>query len=212
MSDQDQELPQRASQHGALQQQQAADSDAEPCVAAGARLVPLIRRATLDDAEQIAQVYAHLGTRSGTLQLPMPSAELWRERMQKLSNPHILLVAEVQQKIVGTAGLHPEQSMRRRHAAGIGIGIADPWVGRGVGSALVRELVQMADNWLGLLRLELTVFVDNHAACALYRKFGFEIEGTHRAYAMRDGQWVDCYAMARLHPRPPVWPSGSDSA
>jgi hypothetical protein len=42
------------------------------------RIVPTIRRATLDDAAQIAQVYQHVGTRSGTLELPMPSAELWR--------------------------------------------------------------------------------------------------------------------------------------
>ena len=32
----------------------------------------------------------------------------------------------------------------------------------------------------------------------LYRKFGFEIEGTHKAYALRDGRYVDTYAMARL--------------
>ena len=34
-------------------------------------------------------------------------------------------------------------------------------------------------------------------------KFGFEIEGTHRAYALRDGQYADVHAMARLHPHPP---------
>ena len=39
-----------------------------------------------------------------------------------------------------------------------------------------------------VLRIELTVYTDNAAAIALYRKFGFEIEGTHRAYALRDGR------------------------
>ncbi len=42
------------------------------------------------------------------------------------------------------------------------------------------------------------MFTDNPAAIALYRKFGFEIEGTSRAYAMRDGVLVDAYHMARL--------------
>ena len=60
-----------------------------------------------------------------------------------------------------------------------------------------------ADHWAGVLRLELTVYTDNEAAIALYRKFGFEIEGTHRAYAMRDGAYADVLAMARLHPHPP---------
>ena len=35
---------------------------------------------------------------------------------------------------------------------------------------------------------------------------GFEIEGRHRGYAMRDGALVDVYAMARLHPSPPGLP------
>jgi hypothetical protein len=56
----------------------------------------------------------------------------------------------------------------------------------------------MADRWLGLRRLELTCYVDNTPALALYRRFGFEVEGTHRAYALRDGRYVDAYSMARL--------------
>ena len=39
-------------------------------------------------------------------------------------------------------------------------------------------------------------------AIALYRKFGFETEGTHRCYALRAGRYVDAYAMARLKPKP----------
>ena len=35
-------------------------------------------------------------------------------------------------------------------------------------------------------------------AIALYKKFGFEIEGTLRRYAMRNGEYVDSYSMARL--------------
>ena len=57
-----------------------------------------------------------------------------------------------------------------------------------------------------VLRLELTVYVDNARAIALYRKFGFEVEGTHRAYALRDGAYVDALCMARLHPNPPTLP------
>jgi putative acetyltransferase len=53
-----------------------------------------------------------------------------------------------------------------------------------------------------LLCIELHVYTDNAAAIALYRKFGFEHEGTHRAYALRDGRCRHA-AMARLHPDPP---------
>ena len=36
------------------------------------------------------------------------------------------------------------------------------------------------------------------AAQALYRKFGFEVEGVLRDYALRDGRFVDTVSMARL--------------
>jgi RimJ/RimL family protein N-acetyltransferase len=38
----------------------------------------------------------------------------------------------------------------------------------------------------------------NAIGIALYEKFGFEIEGTHRRYAFRDGEYVDAYSMARV--------------
>jgi putative acetyltransferase len=72
-----------------------------------------------------------------------------------------------------------------------------------VGSALMAAMCEYADRWVGVLRLELTVYTDNAAAIALYRKFGFQVEGTLRGYALRDGRYVDALAMARLHPSPP---------
>jgi len=67
-----------------------------------------------------------------------------------------------------------------------------------VGTALLAAAIDIADNWMGYRRLELTVYTDNAAAIALYRKFGFEIEGTHRGYAFRNGAYVDAHTMARL--------------
>jgi putative acetyltransferase len=66
-------------------------------------------------------------------------------------------------------------------------------------------LCSYADQWLGTLRIELTVFADNEPAQALYRRHGFEVEGRLRAYALRDGAYEDVLMMARLHPQPPDW-------
>jgi putative acetyltransferase len=63
---------------------------------------------------------------------------------------------------------------------------------------LMRAALDLADNWLNLTRIELTVYVDNSSAVALYKRFGFEIEGTHRRYAFRNGEYVDAYSMARI--------------
>ncbi|VEB44801.1 putative acetyltransferase YhhY [Chromobacterium violaceum] len=58
--------------------------------------------------------------------------------------------------------------------------------------------LEQADGWLGLRRIELTVFADNARAQGLYRKFGFVEEARMRAYALRDGVYQDVLAMARL--------------
>ena len=74
--------------------------------------------------------------------------------------------------------------------------------GQGVGSALLAAIVDLADNWYNLRRLELEVHADNAAGVALYEKFGFEVEGVYRKFAYRDGAFVDALAMARLRADP----------
>ena len=165
-----------------------------------------IRRAELADAAQIQRVYASTNTYSGTLQLPHPTTEMWQARLAQSDPADTMLVALFDGVVVGTGSVRLEKNLRRRHVAGIGMGVADSFTGRGVGSALLAELLNLADNWLNLTRLELTVFRDNAAAIHLYEKFGFEIEGTHRAYALRNGVFVNVHSMARFHPRQPRVP------
>jgi len=166
-----------------------------------------IRRARASDAEAFALLMADPAVYGGLLQLPYPSIESWRVRLAENDAPgstDLVLVAEADGAMAGNAGLHGAgSSLRRRHVMGLGIAVDRAWQGRGVGSALMAALLDAADRWLGCLRIELTVYTDNAGAIALYRKFGFEIEGTHRAYALRDGSYADVHAMARLHPTPP---------
>lgn len=79
--------------------------------------------------------------------------------------------------------------------------VRDDWQHRGAGTALMQAAVDLADKWLNLSRLELEVQVDNEGAIRLYKKFGFETEGTLREYTFRDGAFVDVYCMARLKDR-----------
>jgi putative acetyltransferase len=123
----------------------------------------------------------------------------------KLTPDHHSLVAEIEGLIVGSAGMH-RQAGRRAHVALLGMMVAPSWHGKGVGSALMEALIDVADRWLDLKRLELHVYADNARAVALYRKFGFEIEGRLRGYAFKDGAYVDSLAMARLNFHPPLEP------
>ena len=167
-----------------------------------------VRRARVEDAEAFAAVMSHPQVLGGLLQLPFNDAAEWRARLAdilKPGEPRLLLVAEIGGEVVGNAGLQqqPGISLRRRHAMGLGMAVAPTHWRRGVGSALMNGLLDWADNWAGVLRVELSVFTDNAPAIALYQRCGFEIEGTLRAYALRDGRYVDVLTMARLHPDPP---------
>ncbi|MBL8771418.1 MAG: GNAT family N-acetyltransferase, partial [Phenylobacterium sp.] len=81
---------------------------------------------------------------------------------------------------------------------GVGMAVHDAFAGRGVGTALMAAVVDLADRWWNVRRLELNVYADNARAIALYERFGFAREGLLRDYAWRDGAYVDSLAMARL--------------
>lgn len=158
-----------------------------------------IRRVEPDDYKQVHQIFKQPGVVAGTLQVPFPSLEMWRQRLNDDSTGRYSLVICVGQEVVGYLGLFMETgSPRRRHVGGLGMAIADDWQGKGAGSALLGAAIDLADNWLNLLRLELTVYTDNASAIALYKKFGFESEGIRKADAYQNGKFVDCLAMARV--------------
>jgi RimJ/RimL family protein N-acetyltransferase len=51
---------------------------------------------------------------------------------------------------------------------------------------------------IGLVRLELTVHTTNDRAVALYKRFGFQIEGTRQASLLVAGEYRDEYLMSRV--------------
>ena len=157
-----------------------------------------VRRAEPSDAEAIWKCYtAPLAVRN-TLQMPYRSLDSVREQLTKCGEGDHILVAAIDDEVVAVIGLHTSSRPRVNHRGEIGMMVRDDWHGKGVGTAMMRAVIDLADKWLNLARIELTVFTDNESAIALYRKFGFEIEGTHRKYAFRDGEFVDAYAMARI--------------
>ena len=161
-----------------------------------------LRRAEPDDYEGFAYVFEGATAQSQTMQVPFPSREAWKKRLADPPPNSHQLVALIDGRQVGNAGLFPaHQSPRRAHAAHFGISVHDDFQGRGVGTALTQALVELADGWTPYTRLELTVFADNARAIALYQRFGFVEEGRHKGYVLRDGEYVDALCMARLRPK-----------
>lgn len=171
-----------------------------------------LRRAVPADAAALSAQMADPAVYANLMQMPWPTEALWRQRLEASAGKEsadLLLLAERDGQLLGSVGLHPMDRVRRRHAALLGISVGAAFQRQGVGSALLKAACDYADRWAHLLRVELTVFVDNAPAIALYRRFGFQEEGRHVAYALRDGRYHDVLSMARLHPDAPraAWPT-----
>ena len=109
-----------------------------------------VRRARPADAAAFVRMMGEPGVYANLMQLPMPSEELWRKRLETMAEPDrtdLQLVAELDGRMVGSAGLHPAPQLRRRHVAMMGISVAAEFQGQGVGSALMQALCSYADGW-----------------------------------------------------------------
>ena len=162
-----------------------------------------IRGFDTPDLEAVAALMTRRGVVEALLQTPFAAGEQVRELLAK-STRDCALVALAEGRVIGHASLVVQAAPRRRHAATLLMFVAPEWQHRGIGSALLAALLDWADRWAGLLRVELGVQDGNAAALALYRNFGFELEGTRRAAVLRDGAFADVHVMARLHPGPPL--------
>lgn len=164
-----------------------------------------LRAAEPADAAAISALLGRLGAVEGTLQVPdMPVASRL-EFLQRVEPRDCKLVAVAGSDVVGSAALHSAGlSLRRAHVRSLGIAIAPEWQGRGIGRRMLARLLDWADNWGGVLRVELHAHADNGKAMALYRSLGFVEEGRHKAFSLTGGRYVDSVSMARLHPNPPA--------
>src|SRR5215475_15547714 len=106
-----------------------------------------IRPVEPEDYEGLTRLYEMPQVQAGTLQLPFPSQAMWKERAATTPENHYRLVAVTDNLIVGHIGLHVNER-RRRHTADLGIAVREDYQGRGVGTALIAAVLDLAENWL----------------------------------------------------------------
>jgi L-phenylalanine/L-methionine N-acetyltransferase len=94
---------------------------------------------------------------------------------------------------VGSLQFNPQEVMR--HKAELGLTVHDSYQNRGIGTALLSHLLDIAKE-KSLKKVHLTVRADNTRAIGLYAKFGFKVEGTFHKEMFLNGKYIDVYRMA----------------
>lgn len=156
----------------------------------------IVRPVHEDDAPAVWRIARQQGVIETILALPSDRLQQRIETLQGLTRDDHWFVAEVEGEVVGLAGLHVG-SGRLRHSGDIFLFVAHESQGQGIGARLLEALLDVADNWLMLRRVELTVFAENARAKALYERHGFVVEGLRKMSVISEGELHDEYLMAR---------------
>jgi L-amino acid N-acyltransferase YncA len=160
----------------------------------------LIRPSAATDLRAMRDIYAHAALHgTGTFELEAPDhAEMARRRDEVLSKGLPWLVAESSGQVLGFAYAN---AFRPRPAYGYCVEDSvylDPQaVGRGVGRALLAELVVRSEAAGARQMLAVIGDSENHASIGLHRALGFEHCGMLQAVGWKFGRWLDVVLMQR---------------
>ncbi len=152
----------------------------------------IIREATEEDALDLIELKK--GYIKDTRSIPMYEFEykndiqmekdlIKRFRAEKNS---LLLVAEDDNSVIGNVDLSGSQRKKLFHTGMIGMGIANEWQNRKIGSFLMENLLQWAIESSPLTIIWLEVYSTNAGGRRLYEKFGFEECGVIKDFFMED--------------------------
>lgn len=152
----------------------------------------LIRMAQLDDAPEIAAIYAPIvtGTTISFEEEPPDAGEMGR-RIGKVMERYPWLVAVDDEGIAGYAYASEHRARAGyRYSVEVTVYVAERARGRGVGKQLYEQLfAECAAREFH--RAFAGVALPNDASVALHAAAGFEPVGVYREIGYKFGQWID---------------------
>lgn len=158
-----------------------------------------IRPVKLKDAEDINEMRIMPGVFEYILALPTDRSNRTEDYIASLSGNDYAYVAEIEEekKVVGFVSMNVSLNPRTRHVGAIGIVVNAEYQGMGIGKKLLENILYIADSYLMLKRIELTVYTHNEKAVGLYKSLGFVVEGCKKYASVCEGRYADEYIMAR---------------
>ena len=164
-----------------------------------------IRHATPDDAEGIIAMMKIVADEpdNGTTRASAADFDISPEDERALiadwtaADNAVFLVAVVDNEVIAMANAHGGKR-GGRHSLTFGIAVAKPWRGKGIGTALLKRLIDWCRDNPTVKRLDLEVFNNNHGAIRLYERLGFKHEGVKRSAFYKHGEFLDTHIMGMV--------------
>ena len=155
-----------------------------------------IRKMSSTDLPALYDIYTDKEVVNNNRYLP----DIKREEFDSMFNDSQLnfVAVESDGELLGHLAINSTPKPRLKHSASFGIAVAKTSRGKGVGRFLMEYLLSYCDEQLNLTRLELEVHANNVAALALYKSFGFKVEGTKRKAVLVEDNLIDIVIMSRV--------------
>lgn len=160
-----------------------------------------IRKVTKEDAADFVEYMSKIGGQSdfltfgdGELTITLESEEAMIEECLKSDNT-LFIAAVIDNKIVGSLNFHAGSRPRICHTGEFGITVIKEYWGKGIGTELLKYMIEWAKASKTVTKINLRVRSDNEKAFHLYSKFGFKIEGLITRDFFINGVYYDSIAM-----------------
>ncbi len=160
----------------------------------------VIRNASEADLVRVQAIYAHhvLNGLATFEEVPPSLDELLARRASVVGLGLPYLVAELDGDVVGysyATAYRPRPAYR--YTVEDSVYVADGLAGRGVGSALLKALIERCEAGPWRQMLAVIGNSDNEGSIALHLRLGFRIVGTFSSVGFKLGRWVDTVLMQR---------------
>lgn len=152
-----------------------------------------------DDKEQLLGMFTRLSEDALMWSNP-PYDDEKISRWMDRAKTGLSIAAVFEDNLVGIAAINEYTRPREKGTGGMVIYIHQNFHGVGLGTAMTKDLLLMAEK-KGLHRIGLWVVEDNSAAVRLYKKFGFKVEGVQQdAYFGVDEKYHNLLVMGIVFP------------
>jgi len=160
-----------------------------------------IREAVPKDAPQLIEYLENVFSQTdfltrgpGEFNMSIEDEEKFIKNLSEEANK-IFLVALIDKKIVSVLTFLGGDKIREKHVGEFGITVEKEFWGLGIASLMLTSLINWAKNTKIIRKLNLLVLASNEKAIYLYKKFGFEIEGTHTRDILINNEFQDAHFM-----------------